>query len=200
MTATENAASLQYDPYSEEIGYNPHPLFRRIRDEAPLFYNEEHEFYALSRFEDIERAHIDRETFISSRGVTLDLLKAGVVFPPGTLIFEDPPTHTIHRSLLSRMFTPRKVSGLEPEIRAMTAELLDPLVGTGHFDFAADLGAIMPTRVVGMLTAFQTTRASRCATTSTHSAATSQTPGTTCSAARSSPSTSIGAPTTLRTT
>ncbi len=151
MPSTENATGLQYDPYSEEIGYNPHPLFRRIRDEAPLYYNEEHEFYALSRFEDVERAHIERETFISSRGVTLDLLKAGVEFPPGTLIFEDPPSHTIHRSLLSRMFTPRKVSGLEPGIRAMCAGLLDPLVGSGRFDFAADLGAIMPTRVVGML-------------------------------------------------
>ena len=68
MPSTENATGLQYDPYSEEIGYNPHPLFRRLRDEAPLYYNEEHDFYALSRFEDVERAHIDRETFISSRG------------------------------------------------------------------------------------------------------------------------------------
>jgi cytochrome P450 len=151
MPATISATGLNYDPYSEEIGYDPHALFRRMRDEAPLYFNEEHEFYALSRFEDVERAHVDRETFISSRGVTLDLLKAGVEFPPGTLIFEDPPTHTIHRSLLSRMFTPRKVSALEPQIRSMCAELLDPLVGTGRFDFASDLGAVMPTRVVGML-------------------------------------------------
>ncbi len=151
MPATISATGLNYDPYSQEIGYDPHALFRRMRDEAPLYFNEEHEFYALSRFEDVERAHVDRETFISSRGVTLDLLKADVEFPPGTLIFEDAPTHTIHRSLLSRMFTPRKVSGLEPQIRAMCAELLDPLVGTGRFDFATDLGAVMPTRVVGML-------------------------------------------------
>src|SRR5262249_50962730 len=72
-------------------------------------------------------------------------------FPPGTLIFEDAPTHPIHRSLLSRMFTPRKVSALEPKIRELCAELLDPLVGTGRFDFATNLGAIMPTKVVGML-------------------------------------------------
>jgi cytochrome P450 len=144
-------SDLNYDPTSEEIAYDPHPLFRRLRDEAPLYYNEEHDFYALSRHEDVERAHIDKETFISSRGVTLSLLKADVEFPPGTVIFEDPPTHTIHRSLLSRMFTPRKVSGLEPEIRSMCAQLLDPLVGTGRFDFATDLGAIMPTKVVGML-------------------------------------------------
>lgn len=151
MTASSTASDLNYDPYSMEIGLNPHPLFRRLRDEAPLYYNEEHDFYALSRFDDVERAHVDRETFISSRGVTLGLLKANVEFPPGTVIFEDPPTHTIHRSLLSRMFTPRKVAGLEPMIRGLCADLLDPLVGTGRFDFATDLGAVMPTRVVGML-------------------------------------------------
>lgn len=142
---------LVYDPKSMETGYDPHALFRRLRDEAPLYYNEEQDFYALSRFDDVERAHVERDTFISSRGVTLDLLKADVEFPPGTVIFEDPPSHTIHRALLSRMFTPRKVAGLEPKIRALCAELLDPLVGTGRFDFATDLGAIMPTKVVGML-------------------------------------------------
>ena len=151
MTLSGSTTELSYDPYSIDTGYNPHALFRRLRDEAPLYYNEEQDFYALSRFDDVERAHVDRETFISSRGVTLGLLKADVEFPPGTVIFEDPPTHTIHRSLLSRMFTPRKVSALEPGIRALCAELLDPLVGTGHFDFATDLGAIMPTRVVGLL-------------------------------------------------
>jgi cytochrome P450 len=152
MTASGSTVSdLSYDPTSEAIGYDPHPLFRRLRDEAPLYYNEEHDFYALSRFDDVERAHVDRETFISSRGVTLGLLKANVEFPPGTVIFEDAPTHTIHRSLLSRMFTPRKIAALEPEIRALCAELLDPLVDNGRFDFATDLGAIMPTKVVGML-------------------------------------------------
>jgi cytochrome P450 len=140
-----------YDPTSEEIAYDPHPLFRRLRDEAPLYYNEEHDFFALSRFEDVERAHVDKETFISRRGATLSLIKANVEFPPGTVIFEDPPTHGIHRALLSRMFTPRKVAALEPKIRELCAEVLDPLVGSGRFDFARDLGAVMPTRVVGML-------------------------------------------------
>jgi cytochrome P450 len=142
---------LVYDPYSQEMAYDPHALFRRLRDDAPLYYSEEHDFYALSRFDDIERAHVDRETFISKRGATLGLLKANIEFPPGTVIFEDPPVHTIHRSLLSRMFTSRRVAGLDEKIRGLCAEQLDPLVGTGRFDFASDLGAVMPTRVVGML-------------------------------------------------
>jgi cytochrome P450 len=148
---TTDTAELVYDPYSEAVGRDPHALFRRMRDEAPLYYSEEHDFWALSRFDDVERAHVDRETFVSRRGATLSLVKAGIEFPPGTVIFEDPPVHTIHRSLLSRMFTPRKVAGLEPKIRELCAEQLDPLLGTGRFDFATDLGAVMPTRVVSML-------------------------------------------------
>jgi cytochrome P450 len=145
------ASDLNYDPSRDEIGRDPHALFRRMRDETPLYFNEERAFYALSRFDDVERAHVDKETFISGRGVTLDLLEIDVEFPPGTVIMEDPPTHTIHRALLSRMFSSRKVASLEPMIRGLCAELLDPLVGTGRFDFATDLGEIMPTRVVGML-------------------------------------------------
>ena len=71
--------------------------------------------------------------------------------PPGILIFEDPPTHTIHRALLSRVFTPRQVNGLEPRIRQFCVESLDRLEGADRFDFVADLGAQMPMRVIGML-------------------------------------------------
>ena len=94
---------------------------------------------------------MDRETFVSRKGVTLDLFLADIEIPPGTLIFEDPPTHGIHRSLLSRMFTPRRVSSLEPDIRNLCANLLDPLVGAGGFDFVTDLGSQVPMRVIGML-------------------------------------------------
>jgi cytochrome P450 len=149
--SSTTTSDLSYDPFSVETGYDPHALFRRMRDEAPLYYNQEQDFWALSRFDDVERAHLDTSTFVSRKGVTLSLLRADVEFPAGTVIMEDPPTHTIHRKLLSRMFTARKVAGLEPMIRQLCADLLDPLVGTGHLDFAADLGAIMPTRVVGML-------------------------------------------------
>ncbi len=94
---------------------------------------------------------IDHETFISGRGALLEIIKSGMEIPPGTLIFEDPPIHNIHRNLLSRMFTPRKVHALEPQIREFTARCLDPLVGTGRFDFVNDLGEQMPMRVIGML-------------------------------------------------
>ena len=100
---TTTTEPLIYDPYSEEMAYDPHALFKRMRDEAPLYYSEEHDFYALSRFDDVEKAHVDRKTFISGRGITLGLLKADIEFPPGMVITEDPPTHTIHRALVSRV-------------------------------------------------------------------------------------------------
>lgn len=142
---------LVYDPYDHDTIFDPHALFRRLRAEAPLYYSEQHDFFALSRFEDIERTLLNRETFLSSKGVTLDLLKGDLEIPPGTLIFDEPPVHGIHRSLLSRMFTPRRIGSLEPEIRALCATLLDPLVGAGGFDFVADLGSQVPMRVIGML-------------------------------------------------
>jgi cytochrome P450 len=71
--------------------------------------------------------------------------------PKGSIIFEDPPTHDAHRGLLSRVFTPKRVSGLEPKIRAFCATTLDPMVGSGGFDFIQHLGAYMPMRTIGML-------------------------------------------------
>src|SRR5262249_23810568 len=81
----------------------------------------------------------------------LELIKANVKMPPGMVIFEDPPSHGIYRSLLSRLFTPRKISALEPKVRGFCAQCLDPLVGAGRFDFIADLGSQMPMRTIGML-------------------------------------------------
>jgi cytochrome P450 len=146
-----SASDVYYDPYAVEINADPYPVYRRLREEAPLYYNRPHDFYAVSRFEDVERGLRDREIYISGRGAIIELIKANIEFPPGVLIFEDPPIHTVHRSLLSRVFTPRKVAALEPRIREFCARSLDPLVGTGRFDFIADLGAQMPMRTIGML-------------------------------------------------
>ncbi|WP_459550193.1 cytochrome P450 [Nocardia sp. X0981] len=126
-------------------------MFKRLREERPLYYDETHDFYALSRFADVNAALIDKDTFSSARGAIIELIKANIEIPPGVLIFEDPPVHTMHRKLLSRMFTPRKISALEHKIREFCCRSLDPLVGTGRIDFIADLGAQMPMRTIGML-------------------------------------------------
>ncbi len=150
-TQRSDLHDVAYDPYDVEINADPYPTFRRLRDEAPLYYNEQHDFYAVSRYADVERGLVDRATFISGRGGILELIKANIQMPSGIVIFEDPPTHTIHRGLMSRVFTPRKVAALEPQIRAFTAACLDPLVGADRFDIVAELAARMPMRVIGML-------------------------------------------------
>ncbi len=147
----QDTDDLYYDPYSVEIDADPYPVYRRMRDEAPLYYNEAHDFYALTRFTDVEKSLLDAKTFISGRGGIIELIRANIEMPPGVLIFEDPPVHTMHRRLLSRVFSPRRVAELEPKIREFCVRSLDPLVGAGGFDFIADLGAQMPMRVIGML-------------------------------------------------
>ncbi|MCJ7671082.1 MAG: cytochrome P450 [Acidimicrobiia bacterium] len=150
MTTTTDS-DVSYDPYDIEINADPYPVFRRLREEAPLYRNDTHDFFALSRFEDVERGLVDAKTYISGRGAILELIKADIDMPPGVIIFEDPPVHTVHRGLLSRVFTPKRMNALEPEIRDFCARSLDPLVGAGGFDFVRDLGAQMPMRVIGML-------------------------------------------------
>ncbi|HTU38350.1 MAG TPA: cytochrome P450 [Acidimicrobiales bacterium] len=150
MTVTSEPG-VYYDPYDFEIDADPYPIWKRLRDEAPLYWNEKYEFFALSRWDDVDAAMLDWKTYISGRGSVLEIIKAGVEIPPGSILFEDPPTHDVHRGLLSRVFTPKKMQALEPRVRAYCAEVLDPLVGTGSFDFVGDLGKFMPMRVIGML-------------------------------------------------
>lgn len=146
-----NPTQAYYDPYDAALNTDPYAMFARLREEAPLYYNAEHDFYALSRFSDVAAALVDHETYSSARTAIVELIKADITIPPGVLIFEDPPLHDVHRKLLSRMFTPRKVLALEPQIRKFCAESLDPLVGTGRFDFVQDLGAQMPMKTISML-------------------------------------------------
>ncbi len=150
MTATDTDPAY-YDPYDFEIDTDPYPVWRRLREETPLYYNEKHDFYALSRFEDVEGGLKDWQTYSSKRGTLLELIKADFDIPPGSIIFDDPPGHDEHRGILSRAFTPRKMAAIEPKVREFCARSLDPLVGAGGFDFIADIGAEMPMRTIGML-------------------------------------------------
>ncbi len=149
--SVQSSSDVYYDPYDVAIDADPYPTYRRLREEAPLYYNEKHDFFAVSRFEDVEKGLLDNKTYISGRGGIIELIRAGIEMPSGVLIFEDPPIHTMHRRLLSRAFSPRRVAELEPKIREFCARSLDPLVGAGEIDFIADIGAQMPMRVIGML-------------------------------------------------
>jgi cytochrome P450 len=144
-------SKIHFDPYDIDLVADPYPMYKRLRDEMPLYHNEQYDFFAVSRYTDVETGLRDSTTFISGRGNILELIKADLDIPSGVILMEDPPLHDIHRKLLSRMFTPRKLESLEQRIREFCARCLDPLGGTGRFDFVEDLGARMPMQVIGML-------------------------------------------------
>jgi cytochrome P450 len=150
MTITKESA-VYYDPYDVGINADPYPTYRRLRDEAPIYYNEKFDVWALSRHADVEQACVNWRTFSSSRGDILEIVQSGMELPSGVVLFEDPPLHTMHRGLMSRVFTPKRMAALEDQVRAFCARCLDPLVGRDRFDIVAELGAVMPMRVIGML-------------------------------------------------
>jgi cytochrome P450 len=148
---TDPTVGLYYDPFDFGIDDDPYPVWKRMRAEAPLYHNDKHGFYALSRYEDVARGLPDWETYRSGRGTTADILFSGIEIPPGILLFEDPPLHDLHRRLLSRVFTPRRMLAVEDLVRDCCARALDPLLDADGFDFVTDLGAIMPMRTIGYL-------------------------------------------------
>lgn len=153
MTSNTTAANnpVSFDPYQVELAKNPYPMYKRMRDEAPLYYNEQYDFYAVSRYDDVRAGHADHQTFSSARGGILELVKMNMEMPAGVFIFEDPPLHTAHRMIIARMFSPRRMRDLEPMIRDFTVSTLDKLVGRDEIDFIADIGAEIPMRVIGAL-------------------------------------------------
>ena len=144
-------SDVYYDPYDFDIDADPYPVWKRLRDEHPLYYNDQHDFYALTRWGDVESGLKDHGRLISSHGTILELIKANIEMPPGMVIFDDPPSHTAYRGLMSRVFTPRKMNAIEPEVRRYCQVELDVLDGATEFDIVEVLAAKMPMRVIGML-------------------------------------------------
>src|SRR3954469_20885695 len=154
----EQPADLSYDPYDYEIDANPHAVWRRLRDEAPLYFNEKHSFYAVSRYQDVLDGLQDWKTFSSARGPVLELIAPGpppesasepVVGNLGSMIFSDPPGHDVARRIVNREFTPRKVARLEDRLRKLCQQSLDELDGRPEFDFLGDFAGRIPPMIIG---------------------------------------------------
>jgi cytochrome P450 len=141
---------LRWDPFDESLKDDPHPVWKRLRDEAPLYYNDEYDFWALSRFEDVDRAHRDPQRFSSAHSTVLESMTEEAR-TEGMMIFLDPPEHTALRRLVSKAFTPRRVAELEHEIRSLCTDLLDAQKGRESFDYVQDFGARLPATVIAML-------------------------------------------------
>ncbi len=127
--------NLHYDPYDAAISADPHPTFKRLREESPLYYSERYDVWALSRHADVEEGLKDWQQLSSARSDILEIIQSGMELPPGVVMFEDPPRHTIHRGLMSRVFTPRRMEELEDRIRAYCAAVPRPAGGLGEARF-----------------------------------------------------------------
>ncbi len=144
MTATQ----LVFDPFSEEFFTDPYPMYRRMRDEAPVYYSEEHDFYALTRHEDVAAAFKDYETYSSARGIDLAMIKkAGVPPESRSMIFMDPPEHRRMRSLVNKVFTPRAITALKDTVTELIEYHL-ARVDIRQFDVIADFSALFPVEVI----------------------------------------------------
>ena len=106
-------SDIYWDPFDPALRDDPYPLWKRMRDEAPLYHNERHDFWALSRYDDVERAHKDHHTFSSAHNTTIEIMVPEPNVDTGMFIGLDPPTHTQYRWLVSRAFTPRRIAGID---------------------------------------------------------------------------------------
>jgi len=141
---------IYWDPFDIELDSSPYDTWRRMRDESPLYRNDRFDFWALSRFDDVEAAHKDPATFSSAYGIVLESMGTNMS-GTGMMIMMDPPEHTTLRHLVSRAFTPRRIGAIEGRVREICQELLEPLADASTFDYLQDFGAILPSRVISDL-------------------------------------------------
>jgi len=144
--------ALEFSPYDYRIHEDPYPTYERLRAEAPLYRNDEFDFWALSRHADVVAAFRNLDVFSNANGVSLDPSAYGPhAHRTMSLLATDPPVHTRMRSIVSKTFTPKKIAALEPRIRAITLEYLEPALAGGSFDFIDDLAGKVPMDVISEL-------------------------------------------------
>jgi len=138
---------VEYDPFDWQTAHNPYPVYRQLRDEAPVYHNERLGFWALSRYDDVVAGHLNSDDFSSAHGVTIEGAEKDAPF----LIVKDPPEHTAHRRIVGRLFTPRRIALMEPFIRRTAADLLDKVRDADRFDVVEDFSFRLPLDVISEL-------------------------------------------------
>lgn len=150
MTTTD----LRWDPFDRALHKDPYSVWKRLRDEAPTYYNEQYDFYALSRFSDVMEASLDTETFSSEHGITLDAISEQPWPSPKAMIMMDPPDHTAMRKMVNRTFFRTAIARLEDRVRTLCSQYLDAFVGTDGFDYVRDFSSKLPVMVISSLLGF----------------------------------------------
>ena len=143
------SGALKYDPFSYALDVDPYPVYRRLRDEAPVYHNPEHDFWALSRYDDVRAASRDTDTFSSRNGTSLELMDETPAIP--IMIFLDPPRHTAIRNIIAPVFAPARIAAMESDIRWRAKTIIADLVDSKRFDVVSELTARLPMDVISSL-------------------------------------------------
>ncbi len=144
-------SAVEFDPFSDTFFNDPYPTYKRMRDEAPVYYNPDLDFYALTRYDDVSVGQRDFDTYSSAYGIELAAVKAGKKNPFPMIIMMDPPEHRRMRSLVNRVFTPRAIMALEPMVRETIAGYLDQCDLAGGFDAVADFSGPFPVEIISKM-------------------------------------------------
>lgn len=140
-------SKVVFDPFSQEYFDGPWEIYRRLREEAPVYYSEEHDFYALSRHEDVAAAYKDFATYSSAYGLDLSTIRADEPIVAKMIILMDPPEHRHMRSLVNKVFTPRAIEAMRP----MVTDTIDRYISKAdpsHFDVVSEFSAFFPVEVI----------------------------------------------------
>jgi cytochrome P450 len=153
VTVIEAAAAVQesmaYDPFDYRIHADPYPTYAWMREHAPLYRNEERDFWAVSRHADVVWALRNPKLLSNRHGISLESELWGPHAVKTSLFLAmDPPDHGVFRGPVAAAFTPRRVAALEERVRELARERLEPLRDAARFDFAADYAAALPNDVV----------------------------------------------------
>src|SRR6201996_7106617 len=147
----EDGSPMEFNPYSDSFFDDPYETYRWMRDEAPVYYSDRWDFYALTRYDDVVAAHRDWETFSSSYGVTLDALSMRQRLNTNMLIIMDPPEHERLRKLVRQVFTKAAIANLEPLVVQVVTEYVETLKDRQNFDVVADFAALFPVEIISSM-------------------------------------------------
>jgi cytochrome P450 len=149
VTPEVSDESIEFDPFSMDFFNGAYDTYRRLRDEAPVYYNAKWDFWALTRYADVAPGTKDHELYSSAKGATLDMVKAhdDAIPVPKVIISMDPPEHEKMRKLVSKVFTPRAIAALEDMVREKVYECVEAL-DPRAFDVVADFSALFPNEVI----------------------------------------------------
>src|SRR5262245_56501336 len=129
---------LEFNPYSYDLHEDPYPIYKRLRDEAPAYWNDALGFWALSRHADVLAGFKDTALLSNSQGVSLERSSGGEASALASFLAMDPPRHDQMRALVARGFTPRRVAELEPRVREIAAAHIEAFIERGACDFIQD--------------------------------------------------------------